>query len=197
MENHLGKLKVTPKTGDEKFTIEGEPTGFDLRSFWSWSTSDLVSNTTRGVLAEFIVAQALGITAGTVRQEWDAYDLETVEGIKIEVKASAYIQSWHQERLSAISFDISKSRGWDPKTNKSSPESKRSADIYVFALHAHQDKSSVDPLNLDQWQFIVVPTEFLNHRLGEQATITLGSLNNLGFDPVSYPRLRIEFEHHL
>ena len=55
-----------------------------LLDFWSWSASDLVSNATRGRLAEFIVANALGVESG-IREEWAAYDLATATGIKIEV----------------------------------------------------------------------------------------------------------------
>jgi hypothetical protein len=50
------------------------------------TASDLVSNSTRGVLAEFIVARALGLDTG-VRTEWQAFDLETASGKKIEVKS--------------------------------------------------------------------------------------------------------------
>jgi len=43
-------------------------------------------------LAEYLVATVLGLNQG-VRNEWDAYDLETEAGLKIEVKSAAYIQS--------------------------------------------------------------------------------------------------------
>jgi len=47
-----------------------------------------VGNVLRGVLAEFIVASDLGCISD-VRQEWDAYDIETLDGIKVEVKSIA------------------------------------------------------------------------------------------------------------
>ena len=59
-----------------------------------WANSDLVSNVTRGVLAEYIVAHAVGVSTAIVRDEWAAYDLETPDGIKLEVMPAAYIQSW-------------------------------------------------------------------------------------------------------
>lgn len=63
-------------------------------AFWRWSASDLVSNTMRGVLAEYIVALAMGIdTEEGVRREWDAYGLVLGDGTKVEVKSAAYIQS--------------------------------------------------------------------------------------------------------
>ncbi len=41
-----------------------------------------------------------------LRAEWDAVDLTTPDGIRIEVKSAAYIQSWHQVRESTISFRV-------------------------------------------------------------------------------------------
>lgn len=32
--------------------------------------------------------------AGTTRREWDAYDLVTPTGTTLEVKSSAYVQTW-------------------------------------------------------------------------------------------------------
>jgi hypothetical protein len=44
------------------------PVGATVADFWGWSRSDLLDNTERGVLAEFIVATALDIPADGVRQ---------------------------------------------------------------------------------------------------------------------------------
>ncbi len=76
---------------------------FDLLSFWQWSASDLLSNATRGVLAEYLVARALSDRA-SVRVEWDAFDAVTENGVRVEVKSSAYLQSWRQAKLSRITF---------------------------------------------------------------------------------------------
>ena len=43
-----------PKIGSEPFVYRGESIGADLLGFWHWAYSDLVSNATRGVLAEYI-----------------------------------------------------------------------------------------------------------------------------------------------
>lgn len=92
----LDKLDIIRKLGTEQFSLEGQNLGISLLDFWSWSSSDLVSNTLRGILAEFLVAHDLGISQ-TLRTEWDAYDLVTAEGIKIEIKSAAYLQSWKQK----------------------------------------------------------------------------------------------------
>src|SRR5687767_5377816 len=67
-------LTVSRKTGQEVFRNGTSPLSIDLLAFWQWAASDLVSNALRGRLAEFLVAQAMGIADG-VRTEWDAYDL--------------------------------------------------------------------------------------------------------------------------
>jgi len=46
-----------------------------------------------------------------------ACDVTAPSGLRIEVKTSAYVQSWKQSKLSAISFDIAPKRGWDAATN--------------------------------------------------------------------------------
>src|SRR5688572_11613935 len=112
----LGPLTTVRKTGEEHFVSDGRPLNFKLLQFWQWMGSDLVGNTFRGAVAEYLVAQALGL-AGAVRAEWGAFDLRTADGVKIEVKSCAYLQSWWQRAPSAISFSIRPTRAWDPETN--------------------------------------------------------------------------------
>ncbi len=150
----------------------------------------MVSNATRGILAEFIVANALGIELNDVRDEWRAFDLITPEGITVEVKSAAYIQTWSQRDFSRITFRIPKTRAWDADTNVQEKVPRRHAKVYVFALLAHKDKSSIDPLNVEQWQFFVLPTAVLNARTRSQHSITLRSLENLAGRAVSYNELR-------
>lgn len=172
----LGLLSASRRTGHEIFRDGDEPLGFNLLDFWGWNVSDLVSNATRGILAEYIVARALGISTSGVRNEWAAYDLITNDGVKIEVKSCAYLQAWFQKRVSKITFATKVSRAWDPATNRLSQDSKRQADVYVFALLAHPDKSTIDPMNVAQWRFYVLPTWRLNDRKRSQHSITLKSL---------------------
>lgn len=97
-------------TGNEHFTYEGMPVGILLNDFWAWNSSDLLNNTLRGALAEFIVASAVGIDTTKAREDWTAYDLLTESGRKIEVKCSAYLQSWNTEKLSRVQFSIRPAR---------------------------------------------------------------------------------------
>ena len=106
MTNSLGLLTVSRKTGLERFHAGGQPLSFDLLSFWQWMASDLVSNATRGRVAEYLVARSLGLAEEDVRDEWAAFDLRTTSGFRVEVKSAAYLQSWHQSNLSRITFVV-------------------------------------------------------------------------------------------
>jgi hypothetical protein len=130
------------------------------------------------VLAEYIVAKALDID-NKVRIEWDAYDLKTEDGIKIEVKSAAYLQSWKQNKDSNISFSIKPTYGWNSETNEYSTELKRQADVYIFCLLKHKDKVTVNPLRLDQWVFYILSTKVLNEKKTTQEKIELNPLKDL------------------
>ena len=187
----LGRLTPIRKSGTEQFHEAGKPLSFDVLSFWRWSTSDLLSNATRGVLAEYIVARALDANPDGVRDEWAAFDLATDDGIKIEVKSAAFLQSWYQAKLSRISFRTPKTRAWDPYTSTLNETPSRQAQVYVFALLAHKDKQTVDPLDLSQWLFYVLPTSVLDHRTRSQHSITLPTLEGLAGDGVRYSDLAV------
>lgn len=171
----LDKLDIVRKLGTEQFSLEGQNLGISLLDFWSWSSSDLVSNTLRSILAEFLVAHDLGISQ-TLRTEWDAYDLVTAEGITIEIKSAAYLQSWKQKNLSQIEFNIPQTWGWEASSNTYGTERKRQADVYVFAVLKHQNKPTIDPLKVEQWQFYVLPTAILDHKHPTQTKIRLSTL---------------------
>ena len=177
--DELGPIDIKRRTGTELFCDRDHPLEFDLLSFWQWSASDVVTNATRGILAEYLVGQALGVAPGSVREEWAAYDLETHNGTRVEVKSAAFIQSWPQKALSRISFMVPKTRAWDKETNRHSHEAKRQADVYVFALLGHTDQQTIDPLNVSQWEFFVLPTVRLDRRERSQHSITLPSLRKL------------------
>lgn len=175
-------------TGNEQFLFGNMPIGKILIDFWAWNSSDLLNNTLRGALAEFIVASALELDTDVCRKDWSAYDLETSSGIKIEVKSSAYVQSWNTDKISDIRFSINPTRAWDAETGFSD-EVKRQSDIYVFCLYASKVRDE-SPLNLDCWEFYVLPTCILNQRCGNQKTISLSSLLALNPAKTDFGNLR-------
>lgn len=132
----------------------------------------------RGALAEYLVATALGAASGA-RAGWDTVDIRTPEAWCIEVKSAAYLQSWAQSQASGISFSIAPASGWDTQTGTTSAEVLRRSDVYVFCLLHHQDKQTLDPLDLDQWTFYVLPTRVLDEQCPSQKTIRPSSLERL------------------
>lgn len=183
------RIKAEKKLGDEQFHQGKTNINLRILDFWRWAASDLVSNTMRGVLAEYIVASALGVADGT-RIEWDAFDIITPDGIKLEVKTSAYLQSWYHKELSKIRFSIRQALAWDAHLNAFEEGAKRSADIYVFCLLKHKDKSTLDPLDLDQWDFYILPASRLNKAFPTQKSIGLASLLSLEPITASYHEIK-------
>ena len=163
------------KTGTEPFHTSGAPLAIDVLGYWRWAYSDLLSNAARGKLAEYLVGCALDACDG-VRTDWDAYDLRTPEGWKVEVKSAAYWQSWPQKEPSKIVFRIPRALGWNAEDNSFFDQPTRAADVYVFAVLSHLDKATIDPLDVSQWDFYVLATAVLEQNCAEQKTIALGAL---------------------
>ncbi len=166
----------------------------DKNDFWNWAHSDFLSNAQRGILAEYIVGKALNCLSGK-RLEWNACDLITDSGIKVEVKSAAYLQVWEQNKLSEIRFDISQKKSWFAETNTFNKARERSADVYVFSVLAEKDRKNIDPLNLRQWFFIVLPAKTINSKFGKQKTVSLSTLEKLGVRRLTFEELKEEIEN--
>lgn len=156
----------------------------EVMDFWAFAMSDLRMNNVRGYLAEFLVSRAVGATGSRV--EWDSYDVLSPDGVKIEVKSSAYLQVWDQRRLSRIVFTGLTGRTWTPQDGES-PEATYNADVYVFCIQTAQTHDEYNPLDVAQWQFYVVPRAEIE-ALGFKA-IGLASLIKLTDGPVTYADL--------
>ncbi len=165
---------------DEKMKLE-------RKAFYNWAYGDLLSNTTRSVLAEYIVGVALGVV-DQPRIEWNSVDL-CFKGLKIEVKAGGFAQAWETDRPSSIVFDIAPRKdAWDSATNKSIGGG-RHADVYVFCVHKEKEQSKADPLDLDQWDFYVTSTAEIVRIFGEQKSVALNRITQT-FSAKSFSELR-------
>jgi len=178
-------------------------TRLNKEGFYAWAYGDLLANTTRGVVAEYIVATALGLS-DTNRIAWNRYDLEIVDpeigdaetddakirNVGVEVKSAAYVQTWEQKTgPSVISFDIAPSAGWDSETGNHAAGPVRSAAVYVFCLLIGNGHGRPDPLDVEQWEFYVLPTSVLNRERSEQKRIRLEPLKALKPTACTYPGL--------
>ena len=187
--NNYTAVHLQPRKPEEPFIFDEKPTGFSLLDFWIWSGSNVLNNTLRGQIAEYIVTQATGAEVPAIRVEWESVDIMTPQLIKIEVKSSAYFQSWHQDKPSEIKFNIKKTRPWDNETNQREKTPRRSAQVYVFCLLDNDDRDTINPLDLSQWKFYILPTAILDSRLGNQQTIRLSRLKELGAKIVDYDQI--------
>jgi hypothetical protein len=93
----------------------------------------------------------------------------------LEVKSAAFVQSWEQARPSTISFPIEQ----------------RLATAYVFCLLAEEDPELVNPQDLSQWRFWVVPTAKLH---GDRRSIRLQPLIRSYGQGLPYGELRSRIE---
>jgi hypothetical protein len=89
------------------------------------------------------------------------------------------LQSCAQKELSRISFGTPRTLTWDADGGVFAGVAQRHAQVYVSVLLAHTDKATVDPLDLAQGVFYVLPTAVLNGLTRSQHSITLKTLEGL------------------
>lgn len=155
-----------------------------VSEFWAFAMSDLRMNNVRGYLAEWLVAKAVGAT--TPRVEWDAYDVLSPDDIRIEVKASAYVQAWNQTAPSSISFTGLYTKTWTPETGYSETAG-YNADVYVFCVQTAKSTDEYDALDVGQWEFYVAPAIQLVE-LG-QKSMGLRTVQRIGTGPLAFLEL--------
>ncbi|WP_063767450.1 hypothetical protein [Streptomyces sp. NRRL S-1868] len=180
-EKWINPQPPKPLSGAEAFS---HLNGVNVADFWRFALADLKTNNARGYLAEFLVHQAIGSTAHRV--EWDSHDAETEDGLRIEVKTSAYLQAWEQPELSRITFNGLRSKRWNPRTGYAEKET-YNADIYVFCHQTARTHEAYDPLDLTQWDFYVLPRDVLIAR--NQQSMSLSTVRKLAGLPISYTDL--------
>lgn len=135
-------------------------TGLDATAadFWRLAMGDLRSNTTRGLLAEFLVQRAVG--GDGVREEWAEHDVTAADGTTIEVKSAARLQAWAQRRVAVPRFGGLRSRTWTFGDGRAGVATHH-AQVYVFCLHTETDPRSYDALDLGQWQFAALSRDVI------------------------------------
>lgn len=173
-------------TGDELFSNDGMQYNYSISDFWKWYASNTLHSALRGAIAEFIVAKALELPC-CVRQTWDAYDLK-YNDYRIEVKSSAYLQEDFDGRYSRISFSIAKHSHWNEEDKWNIKE--RCSDVYIFCLFAETDRDKANPMQIEQWQFYVLPTSILDEQCGDKQTLSLSALLSLSPIQCTYSELK-------
>lgn len=116
----------------------------------------------------------------------DAYDLLSPDGIRVEVKSSAYIQAWESEHPERISFRIAPAKSLDSSGNYSADSQYcRHSDVYVFCVWTAMSREQ-NILDLSLWDFYVIATKTLDQKVPNQKTITFQSLLSLQPRKVDY-----------
>jgi hypothetical protein len=145
-----------------------------------------VENVQRGVFAEFLVAAALGATH-VRRVGWAGYNLD-YDGKKIEVKSSAYLQSWLQRALARPVFSIGAQQQWIERTG-AFEDPRRVADCYVFCLYHDKDGPNAEILNVARWTFYALGITALIQHCQTAKTLSLERLETIA-TPVSFDELK-------
>lgn len=160
--------------------------------FWQFAMSDLKMNNTRGYLAEFIVARALGLN-DVVRTEWADSDLLWNEkgipgqGITIEVKSTAKLQAWDQRVHSRAVFSGLKGRLYTPRGGYAKTASFNSM-VYVFCAQIAEEHEDYKPLDIGQWTFYVVSGKSLRD-LNQKTVSLLHLTREMKVTPVPFADL--------
>ncbi|BDI61877.1 hypothetical protein [Qipengyuania nanhaisediminis] len=117
----------------------------------------LVNNAFRGTLVEAMLAQVLELEWQWCSADWASHDFENADGLKLEVKQSTALQSWHEPGLrpNRGRFDI-KARTGRYEGARWIEAPGRAAQIYVFAWHGITDPLRADHRDPSQWQFHAV-----------------------------------------
>lgn len=179
--------------GTEKFEFDGKELGFDFKDFWQFHFSNIYD--LQDKIAEFIVAKALGINEAQNVEYWTLWDI-SYRGKRIEVKETSYYHSFNAEgKVSNIrTFSIAKANGAYDAQVSGNTDFCRQNDVYVFCLNKGDTKASAYPLNLDNWDFFVVPTSFLNENCENQKTISLNRIKSFGFKALTYGEIKGEVD---
>lgn len=195
-------MKYPVMTGDEQFISNSQPLSSTVKDFWAWAMSRLLGDGPRGNLAEFIVNTALGVDTTDAKHGWGECDI-LYGGYRVEVKCSSMLQAWDRSSPSKPVFSISKTLNCDVQETEAGyryvghdglPPERRS-EMYVFCLFANTDRSTANPLNLDQWKFFVVPTSLINEKCGNRRSITIQGLSQLGISSCHFCDIRAKADH--
>lgn len=173
-------------SGKEEFTFQNEKTGLSIQEYWQWLYSDIYD--LQDTIAEYIVAKALEKDGPDNTGSWTLYDIAYREK-RIEVKETSYYHSWQtdEEPKSKVrSFGITKAYS---KYQDNTSKLERQNDVYVFCLNTGETKSDSNPLQLEHWEFYVIPTLVINEKCGEQKTISLPRIRKLT-EKVDYSKLK-------
>ena len=187
------KAKRDNMNGKEKFIFKNQELGFDMLDFWKFHFSNIYG--LQDKIAEFIVSKVVGVDVAENDENWTLWDI-TYRNKRIEVKETSYYHSFNKDgKVSKRrSFGITMANGSYDLEKSGNSLFCRQNDIYVFCLNTGETREASYPLDLNNWEFYVVPTSVINEKCGNNKTISLGRIKSLGFIPKKYNELRQEID---
>lgn len=164
--------------GNEKFILNNTELNFGILDFWKSKYSNIYNM--QEVIAEFLVEKALGIDKAQNIDYWTLYDI-LYRNHRIEIKQTSYYHSWNENsKISKVRrFGISMANS-NYEFADGENKYERQNDIYVFCLNTGETRADSNPLDLDNWEFYVVPTSVINEKCGSNKTIGLKRVREIG-----------------
>ena len=184
--NKIKKLSEKHLVGDEHFTHNGKSTDMTMLEFWRWHYSEIFDLQEK--IAEFIVAKALGLNEADNVGSWTLYDIK-YRNTRIEIKETSYLHAWQtdeEEKSKRRSFGITKAH---TEYGDTSSELARQNDIYVFCLNTGMTRADSNPLQLEHWEFYIVPTDVINEECGDGQSVSLSRVRKMT-DAVDYSQIK-------
>ncbi|WP_336921087.1 hypothetical protein [Aquipuribacter sp. SD81] len=155
---------------DEQLT----PAGDRVRDVWAWAFSDNLDPTVRAVVAEYLVARAVGADLSRPRRDSDSWDVVTPDGTTVEVVSAARLDAGGRPRAGTVTWGRGRGgRAEEPQRSDFGAAAR--ADVYVLCLQTATHREAVDLADRGQWQFHVLAREEVRH-LG--ATIGLRTVED-------------------
>lgn len=171
---------------NEKFIFNNNELDFGILDFWKSKYSNIYNM--QEVIAEFIVEKALGIDKAQNTDYWTLYDI-LYRGCRIEIKETSYYHPWNENGKVSKQrmFGITKANS-NYESNETENKFERQNDIYVFCLNTGTTKETSNPMNLDNWEFYIIPTSEINKQCGDNKKISLGRVRKIaekkGFEEI-------------
>ena len=178
---------------NEVFSHKGKVL-FSVLDFWQYAYSQLEG--LADTLAEFFVAQALGIEKAENVNYWTAYDM-AYRNKRIEVKSTRYVHPWntHISKVRTFSIEPTNSDYWGSYQIgiDSGKKLSRQSEVYVFCLNSNMDIENSNPLKVDDWVFFVIPTFEINNYCKnnpKQKKISLNVVKRMANGGVAFDELK-------
>jgi hypothetical protein len=144
----------------EQFLYDENDIDLTVNNPSKWTYCDLLGNTQRAMLAEYIVASSLHRAESSTKLTNRPFELlATISNkpMRIGIRYASYLQSAEAEHPDHISFNMNAESG---------------CDLYIFCLYKALTREA-NPLNLNLWDFFVATASDISNR---NQKLTLSSL---------------------